>query len=421
MDDPIAIIEHMCSADLAAKTQRLCTALTNRASVAVAWSGGIDSSLVAFFACYLLRDRANAVVFSTPIQPDSQLRDVDEFVRQVNTRFSFHIHKTTVGADEFADIHQFSEAAELRCYFCLRSKFLALRQIADRLAITHIADGAQVSDLAAFNPWLEAADELHVSHPLIEAGISKSDVRTISAALALPTRHKLSAPCLTSRIPFCQRMDPARLARVRHAESVLRELVVSDGSLRCREAETVSDHCLAACPYTHAHPGDLTPVHCATALLSTDASGLPVLHAHRSAILPGPEYFQPAFVALDLSESTPPEDANYPPWAGFEGHWREMLAWASQVEAAALDVCNLRVRVAYPIGRIIARIESSQTVAGLVLTQRARIVEELTALGYERVTLDLLGYKYDGANSPKLLSLLTSSRRHQTVIPKLHL
>ena len=191
----------------------------------VAFSGGVDSSLVAAVAARALGDRALAV---TAISPAVATGELDGARRVAATIGIAHEVITT---DELAR-NGYRRNAPDRCYFCKTELYDRLADLAARRGFAVLLSGANADDAGDWRPGLRAAAEHGVRHPLLEAGAGKADVRALARRLRLPSADKPASPCLASRIPYGTTVNPKTLARIDRAESSVREL--GFGVLRVR-------------------------------------------------------------------------------------------------------------------------------------------------------------------------------------------
>lgn len=186
-------------------------------SLLVAFSGGVDSSLLCKVARDTLGDRAVAVTATSSTYPTYEIEEAKTIATIIGIR---HI---LIESNEL-EIAEFARNDSRRCYHCKRELFDRLKAIAEDMSIAHIACGTTVDDLSDYRPGLEAARDLGVRSPLIEAGLTKAMVREISRFLGLPNWDKPSFACLSSRFPYGTEITEDRLRQIGMCESYLREL-----------------------------------------------------------------------------------------------------------------------------------------------------------------------------------------------------
>ncbi len=185
-------------------------------SCLVAYSGGVDSVLLAHVAHEVLAGRMLAVLADSPSLPRRELAEA----REIAQAHGFPLR--IVHTREFAN-PDYTENPVNRCYYCKHELFTRLEPIALEGGFAVLAYGENASDIGDHRPGAEAAKQFEVRAPLKEAGLAKGDIRTLSAALGLPTTDKPQMPCLSSRIPYGQVVTPEKLAMIEQAEGVLRD------------------------------------------------------------------------------------------------------------------------------------------------------------------------------------------------------
>ena len=200
----------------------------------MAYSGGVDSVFLTRVAHDVLGDRALAVIADSPSLPRRELQEALEIAAQ----FQFPVR--VVRTAEFENPDYLSNPAN-RCYFCKHELFEQLAPIARAEKFAVIAYGENASDNGDFRPGAQAAAEFQVRAPLKEAGLTKSEIRELSAQLGLPTADKPQMACLSSRIPQGEPVTPEKLAMIEAAENVLRDLGFHDVRVRHHELGVTSD------------------------------------------------------------------------------------------------------------------------------------------------------------------------------------
>lgn len=199
------------------KWNRLKELLGEMQSALVAYSGGVDSSLLLKAAVEVLGLRTVAVTADSETYPPAELAEAREFARSLGARHRI-LRTSELLHEDFA-----SNSPE-RCYFCKKELFGRLKQIAQSEGIAFILDGSNADDLKDFRPGSKAAREFGVRSPLREAGFSKSEIRSCARLLNLPVWDKPSLACLSSRIPYGTRITSELLQTIQSAEDHLRVL-----------------------------------------------------------------------------------------------------------------------------------------------------------------------------------------------------
>jgi uncharacterized protein len=198
--------------------------------VAVAFSGGIDSTVVAQAAYRALGDKAVAVTADSPSVPRAEIEEAAALAKRIGIR---HI---LVRTQEFAD-PDYTRNDGSRCYYCKSELYSQIEIILPELQTEVICSGANLDDLGDYRPGLVAAAEHRVRHPLQEAKFTKADVRALAHVWGLPTWDKPASPCLSSRLAPNVAVTPERTHRVEQGESYLRALGLRECRVRLHEGE----------------------------------------------------------------------------------------------------------------------------------------------------------------------------------------
>jgi len=202
---------------LARKRQALETLIDSFDSMLVAFSGGVDSTLLLWVACQVLG--SGRVVALTATSPTYPAYEFEESRRLAGT---IGVRQLVVVSNEL-EIPGFADNPPQRCYHCKHELFSLCVAKAGELGLAVVADGANCDDLADYRPGHQAARELGVRSPLVEAGLTKAEIRELSCQAGLPTATKQAFACLASRFPYGTRIDSQRLQQIDTCETFLRE------------------------------------------------------------------------------------------------------------------------------------------------------------------------------------------------------
>jgi len=213
-------VESSCS------REAVIESLKGKGPVLVAYSGGVDSSLLAALAVRALgRERVRCVLLDSPLLPRREVREAEETAARLD--LPLEVVPFPILEDE-----AFRANRPDRCYTCKKASSRLLKELARREGIGTVADGTNVSDLGIYRPGLAASDEEGVRHPLAAAGAAKEDVRRIARECGLPFWNKPSAACLATRIPYGDEVTEEALARIEAAEEALHDRGFSQVRIR---------------------------------------------------------------------------------------------------------------------------------------------------------------------------------------------
>lgn len=203
--------------DRDAKLKSLRAELSSLDGAVIAYSGGVDSTLLLAVAADVLPGRVIAVVASSQTYPSEELSHA------VETAAGLGVQVEVIETDELSDPKFVANTAD-RCYWCKRELFSRLTVIAEQRGGAAVLDGSNVDDLDDERPGMRAAKEAGVRSPLIDAGLTKAEIRALSRKLGLATADKPSMACLASRFPYGCELAPEILEQVGRAEAALREM-----------------------------------------------------------------------------------------------------------------------------------------------------------------------------------------------------
>jgi uncharacterized protein len=218
------------SPELAAKRDRLLALIAGLESCAVAYSGGVDSAVVAKAAQLALGSRALAVTGTSASLASGELEEAAALARLIGIRHE------VLATEEFSDPDYLANAPD-RCYHCKTELYTQLAGVVERFGVATVLNGANLDDRGDHRPGMLAATEHRVRSPLLECGLSKHDVRQLAAHWGLPVWDKPASPCLSSRIAYGEEVTPERVSMIDQAEQILRELGLRELRVRYHKGD----------------------------------------------------------------------------------------------------------------------------------------------------------------------------------------
>jgi uncharacterized protein len=207
------------------KLARLKDILQDMGSVLVAYSGGVDSTFLAVTAHEVLGKNSLAVFAASPVAPPMEKEEAGDLAHNVGLRFKI------IESNEMSNPDFVANPPE-RCYYCKRELYSELKPIAKAEGLKWIADGTNADDLHDFRPGRKASAEAGIRSPLLEAGLTKTEIRQLSHAKSLPTWDRPASPCLASRIPYGIPVTAETLNKIARGEQYLHSLGLRQLRLR---------------------------------------------------------------------------------------------------------------------------------------------------------------------------------------------
>ena len=207
------------------KYEELKIAIKKLDSAIVAFSGGIDSTLMLKIAYDVLKDKAIAVTADSPSLPRKELEETKKITQQIGAR---HL---IIGTEETTNENYLKNPSN-RCYYCKSELYSKLKSVSAQIGTKNIINGTNFDDLGDYRPGLAAADENNVISPLKDAEITKAEVRELAKHLGLEIWNKPSSPCLSSRVPYGQEITMKKLSMIEQAEGFLKNFGIKELRVR---------------------------------------------------------------------------------------------------------------------------------------------------------------------------------------------
>lgn len=203
--------------ELNQKLESLKARLKELGSIAVAYSGGVDSNFLLKVAKDILGDNVIAITINAMMHSNIEIEEAKEYAR------NFDVKHIVVNIENF-DVEEFLQNNTQRCYYCKSAVFTKILEIAKNNNIKYVVDGTNLSDLGDYRPGLKALEELNIISPLKESQLTKDDIRTLSKEMGLKTYNKPAFACLATRIPYGTRITNDKLRMIEKGEQYLIEL-----------------------------------------------------------------------------------------------------------------------------------------------------------------------------------------------------
>lgn len=210
------------------KLKHLKEIVKEKDSLMIAFSGGVDSSLVAKIAYEVLGKKALAVTLTSDTFSKRELENAKNMAKEIGVPHMI-VKSSELGNEAFI------KNPENRCYYCKKEEAIVLKKLANKIRIKYIADGVNLSDFDEHRPGIKALDEENIIHPLVEARIKKSDIKAMAKFLGLSNYNLPSTTCLSSRISYGEEITSEKLKRIEEAESFILSSGFRQVRVRCHK------------------------------------------------------------------------------------------------------------------------------------------------------------------------------------------
>ena len=202
------------------KLQTLKKIIGKYKSAVIAFSGGVDSTFLAFVAGEILPNNVLLITVTSVLYPAFELKEAKKIASLMNLKHRI----ISLTEPDFIDIQQISDNLPDRCYYCKRKLFTELKKFALAEGYEGVFDGSNADDLKDYRPGRKALEEISIGSPLCEAGLTKAEIRYLSHKLRLPTPQRPATPCLATRFLYGEKLTNFKLKRVDQAENALRTM-----------------------------------------------------------------------------------------------------------------------------------------------------------------------------------------------------
>jgi pyridinium-3,5-biscarboxylic acid mononucleotide sulfurtransferase len=199
---------------LTTKKERLLSILKGYGSLLIAYSGGVDSTFLLALAHEALKKNLTSITAESPLHPASEIKAAKAFAQELG------VQHLLIQSREMSQT-DFKANTKKRCYLCKKYLFEDLTKIAYDLRIKHVAHGANLDDLEDFRPGFDAAREMKITAPMVDAGLTKNDIRMLSKRMSLKTWNKPPMSCLATRIPYGTQITTEKLKMIEKAEQII--------------------------------------------------------------------------------------------------------------------------------------------------------------------------------------------------------